>query len=357
MTEKHEHRLQKCGYGYQCRLCGREWRRKGTITACTGRIGYKDWSRIPNDLKTKTQLREIRLSPRKDALPTAWMVNSSRNKKYGLYPVEKAVSMKPKRPLSPALELRRRIKEKGPLCSRCKQEHTLFSPSEYCRACRAALSTPCPECGGLFFGNGLCQHCEEKEDRREAMEGARYVPSPWKRETVFLDTETTGLSYWDRIVEIAIVNEQGKVLLDTLVNPERPIPADATDIHGITDAMVENAPIIQELQERIIDLVKDKRLVIYNSGYDMQYLGFAAKYPKLIECCMERFAEFYGEWNDYFGDYKWQSLGTAAMVSGYEWKGEAHRALADTLVCRHVWEWLDEQNEKSDGKPGSTERQ
>jgi DNA polymerase III epsilon subunit-like protein len=57
-----------------------------------------------------------------------------------------------------------------------------------------------------------------------------------------LDTETTGLEYNSRIVEIAVTTADGEVLLDTLVNPGEPIPADATAIHKITDEMVANAP-------------------------------------------------------------------------------------------------------------------
>jgi hypothetical protein len=49
--------------------------------------------------------------------------------------------------------------------------------------------------------------------------------------TLFLDTETTGLSgERDRIVEIAIIGDDGSVLVDTLVNPRVPIPPEATAI-------------------------------------------------------------------------------------------------------------------------------
>ena len=57
-------------------------------------------------------------------------------------------------------------------------------------------------------------------------------------QTFFLDTETTGLHPpHDKLVEVAIIDEAGDVVLDTLVNPERPIGF-ATQIHGISDAMV-----------------------------------------------------------------------------------------------------------------------
>ncbi|NDD11792.1 MAG: hypothetical protein EB072_03880 [Betaproteobacteria bacterium] len=54
---------------------------------------------------------------------------------------------------------------------------------------------------------------------------------------VFLDTETTGLSpsSGDKIVEIAIVDGSGRILLNSLVDPGRAIPWHATNVHGITD--------------------------------------------------------------------------------------------------------------------------
>lgn len=59
------------------------------------------------------------------------------------------------------------------------------------------------------------------------------------------DTETTGLDGSDGIVEVSCVSGQGEVLLDTLVRPVAPIPADATAIHGITsdDLMKQMRPV------------------------------------------------------------------------------------------------------------------
>ena len=59
---------------------------------------------------------------------------------------------------------------------------------------------------------------------------------------LYLDTETTGLGQRDEIVEIAILDPLGKMVIDTLVRPSKPIPQDAVAIHGITNAMVSAAP-------------------------------------------------------------------------------------------------------------------
>lgn len=56
-----------------------------------------------------------------------------------------------------------------------------------------------------------------------------------------LDVETTGLGNNDEVCEITILDAAGATILDTLVRPTQPIPAEATAIHRITDAMVASA--------------------------------------------------------------------------------------------------------------------
>lgn len=51
---------------------------------------------------------------------------------------------------------------------------------------------------------------------------------------VILDTETTGLTLRDQIIEICVIDLTGKILLNSLVKPTINIPAEAASIHGIT---------------------------------------------------------------------------------------------------------------------------
>jgi DNA polymerase-3 subunit epsilon len=79
----------------------------------------------------------------------------------------------------------------------------------------------------------------------------------WAREQlnhedwVILDTETTGIVRAE-IVEIAIINHLGETRLDTLIKPSIPIPAEVTELHGISDAMVADAPTFPEAYPRIV---------------------------------------------------------------------------------------------------------
>lgn len=155
---------------------------------------------------------------------------------------------------------------------------------------------------------------------------------------LILDTETTGLDSNAEIVEISIIDCTGAVLMDTLIKPARPIPADATRIHGITNEMAASAPTWVEVANQFEKIVEGRTLVIYNADYDTRIIDQTTlayfPYPGLkidAECAMLIYAEFYGEWDDYRNKFKWQRLGNAAAQQGVAIEGEAHRALAD---CR-----------------------
>lgn len=94
----------------------------------------------------------------------------------------------------------------------------------------------------------------------------------------FFDLETTGINVGkDRIVEISVLkvfpngNKESKTLR---VNPEMPISAEATSVHGITNEDVANEPTFKEIAPRIWDMMKDADLAGYNSNrFDVPLLA------------------------------------------------------------------------------------
>lgn len=98
------------------------------------------------------------------------------------------------------------------------------------------------------------------------------------RPLCFFDLETTGINIAnDRIVEIAIVKRlpEGRTEEQRwLVNPECPIPAEATEVHGITNEQVADAPTFKDLAPTIRDFIKDCDLAGYNSDrFDIPLLA------------------------------------------------------------------------------------
>jgi len=166
---------------------------------------------------------------------------------------------------------------------------------------------------------------------------------------LILDTETTGLGDDAEVVELALIDCAGAVLLDTLVRPSGPVPAEAAAIHGITDAMLAEAPTWSAIHARFCDLVEGRQVVIYSREFDTRVISQTARRYGLpapqgfdlvldhgpIHCAMQAYARFRGEWNAEKGQYRWQKLSAAAQQQGVT-VTNAHRALGDCLMTLGV---------------------
>ena len=96
---------------------------------------------------------------------------------------------------------------------------------------------------------------------------------------IFLDTETTGLSYSDghKIVEIACVETKdlvstGKVF-HKLINPKRDVPNEAFKIHGFSSEFLKDKQTFSEIADEFLSFIKDKNIIIHNAPFDLSFLN------------------------------------------------------------------------------------
>ena len=98
------------------------------------------------------------------------------------------------------------------------------------------------------------------------------------RPICFIDLETTGINVsTDKIVEIAIIKilpDGSKQVKRKLINPEMAIPKTASDIHGISDDMVKDAPTFKQIANEIKQFIELSDLAGYNSNrFDIPMLN------------------------------------------------------------------------------------
>ncbi|MCD7755955.1 MAG: PolC-type DNA polymerase III, partial [Firmicutes bacterium] len=116
-------------------------------------------------------------------------------------------------------------------------------------------------------------------DDRIVVHGSRDMD--FRDEFVAFDLETTGLSSrTDRIIEIgAVILRAGEEIdrFQTFVDPERPLEKKITELTGITDAMLQGAPKIEEVLPKFLAFAGDRVLVAHNSDFDTGFIRAACE--------------------------------------------------------------------------------
>ena len=95
---------------------------------------------------------------------------------------------------------------------------------------------------------------------------------------VFLDTETTGLSFRDghKVVEIDCIETKdlistGKVF-HKLINPKRDMPEEAFKIHGFSQEFLSDKETFDQVADEFLSFIKDKKIIIHNASFDLGFL-------------------------------------------------------------------------------------
>ncbi|MGU8853394.1 3'-5' exonuclease [Clostridium perfringens] len=122
----------------------------------------------------------------------------------------------------------------------------------------------------LINWEGICTSCcreiQQEKDRKSAiLEGKKIMKN--KDNIAILDMETTNLDF-DDICSISIIDANYNILMDTLVKPVGNIDMGATYAHRVSNADVVDAPTIQELLPKLIEIFnKYDKIYYYNIGY------------------------------------------------------------------------------------------
>jgi DNA polymerase-3 subunit epsilon len=97
-----------------------------------------------------------------------------------------------------------------------------------------------------------------------------------KMEYAIVDIETTGgNARGSRITEIAIVIHNGKEIIEryeTLVNPQKDIPLPIFALTGINNDLVKDAPIFDDISEKVLQLLTDRVFVAHNVNFDYSFV-------------------------------------------------------------------------------------
>jgi ATP-dependent DNA helicase DinG len=151
---------------------------------------------------------------------------------------------------------------------------------------------------------------------------------------VALDLETTGLdAQRDSILEIGAVKFRGDEILDTftsLVNPGRPVPLKITELTGIEDAMVQNAPSLWSVLPRLSAFVRDLPVIGHNVAFD---LGFLRRHQVLLSNESLDTFELAGILVPHEERY---SLGKLTQALGVQ-EPQDHRALGDAQLAYQLF--------------------
>ena len=103
---------------------------------------------------------------------------------------------------------------------------------------------------------------------------------------IFLDTETTGLSFKDghKIVEIACIETKdlvatGKVF-HKLINPKRTVSDDALKVHGYSQEFLSDKDTFDKVADDLVNFIKDKKIIIHNAPFDIGFLNGELSFVK-----------------------------------------------------------------------------
>lgn len=155
---------------------------------------------------------------------------------------------------------------------------------------------------------------------------------------IYYDTETTGVSpEKDCIIELAAYDGVHERSFCSFIKPTIPIPAEATQIHGITNEMVADAPPFEQVARDFLAFCSDGGVLIAhnNDAFDLPFLGASFRRHQMEFPSFETIDSL--KWaRKYRPDLPRHSLQYLRQIYALE-ERTAHRALSDVLVLRDLF--------------------
>ena len=96
---------------------------------------------------------------------------------------------------------------------------------------------------------------------------------------IFLDTETTGLSFKEghRIVEIACIETKDLIptgsVFHKLINPRRDVPKEAFNVHGFSEEFLRTKETFDQIADEFLKFIEGKKIIIHNASFDLSFLN------------------------------------------------------------------------------------
>jgi DNA polymerase-3 subunit epsilon len=164
---------------------------------------------------------------------------------------------------------------------------------------------------------------------------------------VVVDIETTGgQKPYHRITEIGAVKIRNHEVIDewqTLINPERHIPANITKLTGISNHMVDSAPLFSEIAKDFNAFVHGAIFAAHNVNFDYGFISMEYqrleqrfRYPKICTCASMR---------RYYPGHKSYSLANLCQMYRIPLKTH-HRALCDAKAAGHLLNLVNQKREE-----------
>lgn len=144
---------------------------------------------------------------------------------------------------------------------------------------------------------------------------------------VILDTETTGLSDIDEVINLAIIDLDGNILYNSLLRPptRKSIPREAAKIHGITMKKLKDSPTFADEYEKIQGILAGKTVIAYNAKFDSRLMSQTAVKYGLEPLKRVKWEDPMIPYSNFCGTERWQKL-----------PGASHGALGDCKATKAV---------------------